>query len=235
MLEDILRGLENCQTILAFKDENLSKEFFNLTNSDKKSDLVLFDKDYIYSYSGQENVGLFAIIYTFKDRKQDKEINLFVRRYGNVIVISSNTYDDNIVKNITRAVSYYKALNKGGTMIIRVTYNYAHAMTVLQEWLKDNIQGNNEHAYTLINKNYFVGLLDIKYLFKGNNQLTFFVKKEDEINVFAKTAILTLVNKDLENDEVEIAFNIETSYELEYVNHILNLLSTDIMNMSDAW
>ena len=45
MLEDILRGLENCQTILAFKDENLSKEFFNLTNSDKKSDLVLFDKD----------------------------------------------------------------------------------------------------------------------------------------------------------------------------------------------
>ena len=52
MLEDILKGLENCQTILAFKDEDLSKKFFNLTNSDKKSDLVLFDKDYIYSYSG---------------------------------------------------------------------------------------------------------------------------------------------------------------------------------------
>lgn len=118
-------------------------------------------------------------------------------------------------------------------MIIRATYNYAHAMTVLQEWLKDNIQENNKHAYTLVNKNYFVGLLDIKYLFKGNNQLTFFVKKEDEINVFAKTAILTLVNKDLENDEVEIAFNIETFYELECVNNILNLLSVDIMNMSE--
>ena len=75
---------------------------------------------------------------------------------------------------------------------------------------------------------------NIKYLFKGNNQLTFFVKKEDEINVFAKTAILTLVNKDLENDEVEIAFNIETSYELECVNNILNLLSTDIINMSEV-
>lgn len=97
MLEDILRGLENCQTILAFKDEDLSKEFFNLTNSDKKSDLVLFDKDYVFSYSGQENVGLFAIIYTFKDQKQDKEIDLFVRKYGNVIVISSNTYESNIV------------------------------------------------------------------------------------------------------------------------------------------
>lgn len=119
-------------------------------------------------------------------------------------------------------------------MIIRATYNYAHAMTVLQEWLKDNIQGNNEHAYTLVNKNYFVGLLDIKYLFKNNNQLIFFVKKEDEINVFAKTAILTLINKDLEDNEIEIAFNIETSYELDYVNNILNLLSVDIMNMSEV-
>lgn len=119
-------------------------------------------------------------------------------------------------------------------MIIKAIYNYAHAMTVLQKWLKDNIQGNNEHAYTLVNKHYFVGLLNIKYLFKGNNQLTFFVKKEDEINVFAKNAILTLVNKDLENDEVEIAFNVETSYELECVNNILNLLSTDIMNMSEV-
>jgi hypothetical protein len=119
-------------------------------------------------------------------------------------------------------------------MIIKAIYNYAHAMTVLQEWLRDNIQGNNKHAYALVNKNYFVGLLNIKYLFKGNNQLTFFVKKEDEINVFAKTAILTLVNKDLENDEVEIAFNIETSYELECINNILNLLSTDIMNMSEV-
>lgn len=107
MLEDILRGLENCQTILAFKDEDLSKKFFNLTNSDKKSDLVLFDKDYIYSYSGQENVGLFAIIYTFKDQKQDKEINLFVRRYGNVIVISSNTYDDNIVGLLYQYKEYF--------------------------------------------------------------------------------------------------------------------------------
>ena len=119
-------------------------------------------------------------------------------------------------------------------MIIKAIYNYAHTMTVLQEWLKDNIQGNNEHAYTLVNKHYFVGLLNIKYLFKGNNQLTFFVRKEDEINVFAKNAILTLVNKDLENDEVEIVFNVETSYELECVNNILNLLSTDIMNMSEV-
>ena len=93
MLEDILRGLENCQTILAFKDENLSKEFFNLTNSDKKSGLVY--------------VGLFAIIYTFKDQKQDKEINLFVRRYGNVIVISSNTYDDNIVGLLYQYKEYF--------------------------------------------------------------------------------------------------------------------------------
>lgn len=120
-------------------------------------------------------------------------------------------------------------------MIIKATYNYAHAMTVLQEWLKDDIQGNKSHGYVISNKHHFVGLLNIKYLFKSNNQLTFFVKKEDEINVFAKTVILTLVNKDLENDEVEIAFNIETPYELECVNYILNLLSTDIMNMSDAW
>ena len=119
-------------------------------------------------------------------------------------------------------------------MVIKAIYNYAHAMTVLQEWLRDDIQGNKSHGYVISNKHYFVGLLNIKYLFKGNNQLTFFVKKEDEINVFAKTAILTLVNKDLENDEVEIAFNIETSYELEYVNNILNLLSTDIMNMSEV-
>lgn len=107
MLNELLKKLEDCQTILAFKDENLSKEFFNLTNSDKKSDLVLFDKDYIYSYSGQENVGLFAIIYTFKDQKQDKEINLFVRRYGNVIVISSNTYDDNIVGLLYQYKEYF--------------------------------------------------------------------------------------------------------------------------------
>lgn len=32
----------------------------------------------------------------------------------------------------------------------------------------------------------------------------------------------------------EITFNIETSYELECVNNILNLLSTDIMNMSEV-
>lgn len=107
MLEDILRRLENCQTILAFKDKDLSKKFFSLTNSDKKSDLVLFDKDYIYSYSGQENVGLFAIIYIFKDQKQDKEIDLFVRRYDNVIVISSNTYDDNIVGLLYQYKEYF--------------------------------------------------------------------------------------------------------------------------------
>lgn len=52
MSNELLKKLEDCQTILAFKDENLSKEFFNLTNSDKKSDLVLFDKDYVFSYSG---------------------------------------------------------------------------------------------------------------------------------------------------------------------------------------
>ena len=107
MLEDILRELENCQTILAFKDEDLSKKFFNLTNSDKKSDLVLFDKDYIYSYSGQENVGLFANIYTFKDQKQNKEIMFFVRKYGNVIVISSNTYDGNIVGLLGQYKEYF--------------------------------------------------------------------------------------------------------------------------------
>ena len=54
------------------------------------------------------------------------------------------------------------------------------------------------------------------------------------INVFTKTAILTLINKDLEDNEVEIAFNIETFYELECVNNIINLLSTDIMNMSEV-
>lgn len=103
-------------------------------------------------------------------------------------------------------------------MIIKAIYNYAHAMTVLQEWLKDNIQGNNEHAYTLVNKHYFVGLLNIKYLFKGNNQLTFFVKKEDEINVFAKNAILTLVNKDLEHKTVDVGRNA-----LERANHYTDL------------
>lgn len=107
MLNELLKKLENCQTILAFKDENLSKEFFNLTNSDKKSDLVLFDKNYVYSYFGQESVGLFAIIYTFKDQKQSKEINLFVRKYGNVIVISSNTYDDNTVGLLYQYKEYF--------------------------------------------------------------------------------------------------------------------------------
>lgn len=57
MLEDILRGLENCQTILAFKDEDLSKKFFNLTNSDKKSDLVLLDY-----YINIKNISLKNII-----------------------------------------------------------------------------------------------------------------------------------------------------------------------------
>lgn len=118
-------------------------------------------------------------------------------------------------------------------MIIRVTYNYAHAMTILQEWLKDDIQGNKSHEYVVNNKHYFVGLLNIKYLFKSNNQLAFFIRKEDEINVFAKTATLTLINKDLEDNEIEIAFNIETSYELECVSNIINLLSKDIMNMSE--
>lgn len=119
-------------------------------------------------------------------------------------------------------------------MIFKVTYNYAHAMTVLQEWLKDDIQGNYSHNYVADNKNYFVGLLNIKYFFKNTNELIFFIRKEGESNVFAKSAILTLINKDLENDEVEIAFSIETSYELECVNNILNLLSTDIMNMSEV-
>lgn len=64
-------------------------------------------------------------------------------------------------------------------MIIKAIYNYAHAMTVLQEWFRDNIQGNNEHAYTLVNKNYFVGLSGIVYLFKGHNILNFFIKNED--------------------------------------------------------
>ena len=88
-------------------------------------------------------------------------------------------------------------------MIFKVTYNYAHAMTVLQEWLKDDIQGNHSHNYVADNKNYFVGLLNIKYFFKYTNELIFFI-------------------------------SIETSYELECVNKILNLLSTDIMNMADA-
>lgn len=85
----------------------LSKKFFNLINSDKKSDIVLFDKNYVYSYFGQESVGLFAIIYTFKDQKQSKEIMFFVRKYGNVIVISSNTYDDNTVGLLYQYKKYF--------------------------------------------------------------------------------------------------------------------------------
>ena len=89
-------------------------------------------------------------------------------------------------------------------MIFKVTYNYAHAMTVLQEWFKDDIQGNHSHNYVADNKNYFVGLLNIKYFFKNTNELIFFIRKEGESNVFAKSAILTLINKDLENHEGRI-------------------------------
>lgn len=44
---------------------------------------------------------------------------------------------------------------------------------------------------------------------------------------------MILVDKDLEN-EIEIAFNAETSYQLDCVTNILNLLSMNIMNMSDV-
>lgn len=54
-------------------------------------------------------------------------------------------------------------------MVIKAIYNYAHSMTVLQKWLKDDIQGNKSHGYVIGNKHHFVGLLNIKYLFKGNN------------------------------------------------------------------
>lgn len=87
----------------------------------------------------------------------------------------------------------------------------------------------------LKNKNKYTSALELMVCLLGFfYNTTNFYEVSEEINVFAKTAILTLVNKDLENDEVEIAFNIETSYELECVNNILNLLSTDIMNMSEV-
>lgn len=118
-------------------------------------------------------------------------------------------------------------------MVIKAIYNYAHAMTVLQKWLKDDAQENNSFGYTLNDKRYTVGLSSIVYLSKGSNILNFYIKNnEDDIKV-TEEASLNLINKDFEN-EVEISFNAETPYELECVNHILNLLSTDIMNMSDA-
>lgn len=116
-------------------------------------------------------------------------------------------------------------------MVIKAIYNYAHAMTVLQKWLKDDAQENNSFGYTLNDKRYTVGLSNIVYLSKGSNILNFYIKNnEDDIKV-TEEASLNLINKDFEN-EVEISFNAETSYELECVNNILNLLSTDIINMS---
>lgn len=64
-----------------------------------------------------------------------------------------------------------------------------------------------------------------------------FVYREDpfgEGGLLQVKAVFVLVNKDLEN-EIEITFNVETSQQLGYVNYILNLLSTNIMNISDAW
>ena len=59
-------------------------------------------------------------------------------------------------------------------MVIKAIYNYAHAMTVLQEWLKDNIQGNNEHAYATIHYDSMELLLDNGLL--KENQLKDFIK-----------------------------------------------------------
>lgn len=117
-------------------------------------------------------------------------------------------------------------------MVIKATYNYAHAMTVLQEWLKDDAQGKDNHIYVLGDKRYIVGLSGIVYLSKGHNIINFFIKNEDV--KITEEAVFVLVNKDLEN-EIEIAFNVETFQQLGHVNYILNLLSTNIMNMSDAW
>ena len=119
-------------------------------------------------------------------------------------------------------------------MVIKAIYNYAHAMTVLQEWLKDNAQENNSFEYTLNDKRYTVGLSSIVYLSKGSNILNFYIKNnEDDIKV-TEEASLNLINKDFEN-EIEISFNAETPYELDCINHIFTLLSMNIMNMSDAW
>jgi hypothetical protein len=119
-------------------------------------------------------------------------------------------------------------------MVIKAIYNYAHAMTVLQKWLKDDAQENNSFEYTLNDKRYTVGLSSIVYLSKRSNILNFYIKNnEDDIKV-TEEASLNLINKDFEN-KVEISFNTETPYELDCINHIFTLLSTDIMNMSDAW
>lgn len=119
-------------------------------------------------------------------------------------------------------------------MVIKAIYNYAHAMTVLQKWLKDDAQENNSFGYTLNDKRYTVGLSSIVYLSKGSNILNFYIKNnEDDIKV-TEEASLNLINKDFEN-EVEISFNAETPYELDCINHIFTLLSMNIMNMSDAW
>ena len=119
-------------------------------------------------------------------------------------------------------------------MVIKAIYNYAHAMTVLQKWLKDDAQENNSFGYALNGKYYTVGLTNIVYLSKERNILNFYTKNnEDDIKV-TKEASLNIINKDFEN-EVEIYFNVETPYELDCVNHIFSLLSAHIMNMSDAW
>lgn len=119
-------------------------------------------------------------------------------------------------------------------MIIKKICNYTHTMTVLQQWLKDEVQENNSFGYTLNDKRYTVGLSSIVYLSKRNNILNFYIKNnEDDIKVTVE-ASLNLINKDFKN-EVEISFNAETPYELDCINHIFTLLSMNIMNMSDAW
>ena len=103
MLEDILRGLENCQTILAFKDENLSKEFFNLTNSNKKSCLDIlnvgeaFPPNNVYkvnvSYNHIEDICYISMIMSHRYDIDTKAFVALSKKYNldfNTVIIDWN-------------------------------------------------------------------------------------------------------------------------------------------------
>lgn len=110
MLNEILKKIDANRISMAFKNEIMSFDFFNLISEKEHPILTNRNLDIQgieYSFCREDFVSLFTKVQIFEDKKNNKKINIIVIRDNNVIAISSDSEEDCIFELLSKYQEYY--------------------------------------------------------------------------------------------------------------------------------
>lgn len=110
MLIEILKKIDANRISMAFKNETMSFDFFNLIS--EKDHPVLTNKslnieDIEYSFGKEDFISAFTKVQIFEDKKHNKKINIILIRNNNVITICSDSEEDYIFELLSLYQEHY--------------------------------------------------------------------------------------------------------------------------------